>query len=292
MIQMDYNSPLALKDFLDQRGMAMQKKFGQNFLLNPQARKRIVDMLEIKEGEAIWEVGPGLGCMTREILDRKALLTAFEIDRGFVSVLEEIFQNELNQGSFRIVSGDVLKTWKNEILQKKPLKLFGNLPYNIASTFIADTIENGFAFDRCVFTVQKEVALRMTAKASTKNYSSFSVMCQWLYDLSLGAEISAGNFWPRPNVSSQTVLLVKKESPLECSNPKFLVKLIHTLFSSRRKTVLNNIKGLLPAEFDPKEILEKASLDVNMRAENLSLQDYVRLSEIASSAIIEAKGDA
>ena len=292
MIQIDYNSPLALKEFLDQRGMAMQKKFGQNFLLNPQSRERIVDMLEIDEGEAIWEVGPGLGCMTREILDRKAFLTAFEIDRGFVSALEEIFNEEINRGSFRIVTGDVLKTWKNEVNQKKPVKLFGNLPYNIASTFIADTIENGFAFDRCVFTVQKEVAQRMTAKASTKNYSSFSVMCQWLYDLSLGAEISAGNFWPRPNVSSQTVLLVKKERPLECSNPKFLIKLSHALFASRRKTVLNNMKGLLPPELDPRKILESASLDLNMRAENLTLQDYVRLSEIASSAIIALKGDA
>ena len=286
MIQIDYNSPVALKNFLDEKDMAMQKKFGQNFLVNPSARTRFVDMLEIKEGETIWEIGPGLGCMTREILDRKADLTAFEIDRGFISVLNEIFAPELNAGNFRIVSGDVLKTWQKEVQDKRPVKLFGNLPYNIASTFIADTIEHGFAFERCVFTVQKEVAQRICASSSTKNYSSFSVLCQWQYDVSLGAEISAGNFWPRPNVASQTVLLEKKENPLECSNPKFLVKLIHALFSSRRKTVLNNIKSVLPPGVDPKEVLEKASLDQNMRAENLTVEDYVRLSETCASAII------
>ena len=121
MIQIDYNSPVALKDFLDGKDMAMQKKFGQNFLVNPKARTRIVDMLEIKEGDAIWEIGPGLGCMTREILDRKANLTAFEIDRGFISVLNEIFSAEINQENFRIVSGDVLKTWQKEVQDKKPL---------------------------------------------------------------------------------------------------------------------------------------------------------------------------
>ena len=112
------------------------------------------------------------------------------------------------------------------------------------------------------------------------------MLCQWQYDVSLGAEISAGNFWPRPNVASQTVLLEKKEKPLECSNPKFLVKLIHALFSSRRKTVLNNIKSVLPLGLDPKEVLEKASVDQNMRAENLSVADYVRLSETCTSAIM------
>ena len=152
MTKIDYNSPLELKSFLEQNGMAMQKKFGQNFLVNPKARTRIVDMLDIHEAEEIWEIGPGLGCMTREILDKKASLTAFEIDRGFISVLNEIFSPELNTGNFRIVSGDVLKTWQKEVHDKRPVKLFGNLPYNIASTFIADTIEHGFAFERCVFT--------------------------------------------------------------------------------------------------------------------------------------------
>ncbi|MBP5442009.1 MAG: ribosomal RNA small subunit methyltransferase A [Treponema sp.] len=286
MVQIDYNSPLALKNFLEERGMAMQKKFGQNFLVNPQARKRIVTMLDIAPGEAIWEIGPGLGCMTREILDQKANLKAFEIDRGFISILNEIFSGEINGGNFKIISGDVLKTWQQEAQNEKPVKLFGNLPYNIASTFIADTIEHGFAFDRCVFTVQKEVAQRICASHSSKNYSSFSVLCQWQYDVSLGAEISAGNFWPRPNVASQTVLLVKKDSPLECSNPKFLVKLIHALFSSRRKTVLNNIKQMLPPGLEAVEVLEKASIDKNMRAENLTVADYVRLSETCTSAIM------
>ena len=85
----DYNSAIALKTFLEENGMAMQKKFGQNFMLNPQARTKIIDYLDPEENQVVWEIGPGLGCMTSEILSRKACLTAFEIDRGFISFLHQ-----------------------------------------------------------------------------------------------------------------------------------------------------------------------------------------------------------
>ena len=95
MIQsLDYDSPAFYKTFLESRGMAMQKKFGQNFLINPNARKKLADALELEKGMTVWEVGPGLGCLSPEILTRGADLTAFEIDRGFCSVLTEIFSEE------------------------------------------------------------------------------------------------------------------------------------------------------------------------------------------------------
>ena len=110
------------------------------------------------------------------------------------------------------MEGDVLKTWKNYLeTTSLPDRFFGNLPYNIAATIIADTIENNIRFDRCVFTVQKEVAQRMTAKPSQDDYSSFSVLCQWAYDVKNIMDLAGGNFWPKPNVDSRAVLFTKKE---------------------------------------------------------------------------------
>ena len=166
-LKINYDSPVALKNFLDERGMAMQKKFGQNFLINSQARKLLVDSLKIDENTTVWEVGPGLGCMTSEIVERGAKLTAFEIDRGFASVLKEIFEGNQN---FSIVEGDVLKTWKNFYKENGlPDRFFGNLPYNVAAAIVADMISEGTRFPRAVITVQKEVAMRMAAKQNTES---------------------------------------------------------------------------------------------------------------------------
>ncbi|MBR1911471.1 MAG: ribosomal RNA small subunit methyltransferase A [Treponema sp.] len=287
----DYNSPAALKAVMEEHGMAMQKKFGQNFMVNPAARNSIVDMLDIHEGDVVWEIGPGLGCMTHEILQKGANLTVFEIDRGFISLLHDFFAFYESNNLFRIKEGDVLKNWLPEIsaqsVDSRRIKLFGNLPYNIAATFIADTITKGYLFDRCVFTVQKEVADRMRAKPSTKNYSSFSVLCQWRYVLSAGIELAPGNFWPRPNVSSQAVLFMpKNENASACPDNALFVRLVHTLFSQRRKTLQNNIKGMLPKGIDMQDLFEQSAISPSERAENLTVDDFLRLSETLNSATL------
>ena len=126
----DYNSPTELKNFLESRNMAMQKKFGQNFLVNGDARKLIIDTLQIKPGTKIWEIGPGLGAMTYEILQTGAELTVFEIDHGFAAAITEFFADYKEQGKFKLIEGDVLKTWKKELQENgKPDYFFGNLPY-------------------------------------------------------------------------------------------------------------------------------------------------------------------
>ena len=111
----DYNSPAALKQILDANGFSMQKKFGQNFLINEDARKKLVDNLDINDESTVWEVGPGLGAMTSEILSRGANLTVFEIDRGFASLIKQFFEDYSKKDRFRVVEGDVLKTWKKQL---------------------------------------------------------------------------------------------------------------------------------------------------------------------------------
>ena len=275
----DYNSPLALKAFLDDNGMAMQKKFGQNFLVNEDARKKIIDSLDIGEESSVWEVGPGLGCMTDEILSRGAKVTAFEIDHGFARLLRLFFEDYSKNDKFQLVEGDVLKTWKKHSVENGiPQRFFGNLPYNVAATIIADTINEGVRFDKVVVTIQKEVAQRMSAKEGSANYSSFSVLCQWAYDIKNLVDLAGGNFWPVPNVASRAVLMTKKEDFPRCDNPKLFMRMIRQLFSSRRKTVRNNLLALAGGE-KTDMALEKAGIKASVRAEELSVDSLLKLSD-------------
>ena len=277
----DYNSPAELKQVLDANGFSMQKKFGQNFLINEDARRRLVDALELTEGMKVWEVGPGLGAMTNTILERGADLTVFEIDRGFASLISGFFEDYTKGGSFRIVEGDVMKTWKVQLKAAgQPDRFFGNLPYNIAATIIADTIENNVRFDKCVFTIQKEVAVRMCAKPGSEDYSSFSVLCQWAYDVKPFLDLSGANFWPKPNVDSRAVLMTKKEDFPRCKDPLLFMKIERALFSSRRKTVRNNLSIYLKNNDLALDYLKKADIDPMKRAEVLTIDQMLRLSDI------------
>ncbi|MDR1748109.1 MAG: 16S rRNA (adenine(1518)-N(6)/adenine(1519)-N(6))-dimethyltransferase RsmA [Spirochaetaceae bacterium] len=280
----DYNSPQALKAYLDGHGMAMQKKFGQNFLVNGSARVRLADALELNEGSSVWEIGPGLGAMTAELLnrcaERNALLTAFEIDRGFCAALTDFFGENPR---FSLVPGDVLKTWKNRYREQGiPDRLFGNLPYNVAAVVLADFISEGVRFDAAVVTVQREVAMRMAAAPGTEQYSSFSVLCQWAYDVAPVMDLAGGAFWPRPAVDSRAVKMTKLAEWPRCKYPGFFMKMQRSLFSSRRKTVKNNLSVFLDDQERALEVLAKIGIDPQIRAERLSVDELLALSDAAS----------
>ena len=281
----DYNSPAELKKILDDNGFSMQKKFGQNFLINGAARTKLIDALDVKEGTTVWEVGPGLGAMTSELLERGTNLTVFEIDRGFISLISQFFQPYSDKDSFRIIEGDVIKNWYGQTQKGTviPERFFGNLPYNIAATIIADTIEKEIRFEKCVFTVQKEVAVRMAAKPGDEDYSSLSVLCNWAYDVKNLMDLSGACFWPKPNVDSRAVLFTKKEDFPRCTNPKLFIKMQRALFSSRRKTVRNNLQGFLNSSEKAALYLEKAEINPMLRAEVLTIDQMLKLSDIISA---------
>ena len=285
----DYNSPIALKNFMDENNMAMQKKFGQNFLVNADARKKLIDVLDVKPGMKVWEVGPGLGSMTSGLLERGVNLTVFEIDHGFARLLTQFFEEYANSGNFSLVEGDVLKTWpkfakENDI----PERVFGNLPYNVAAKIIAETITKGFRFDKAVFTIQKEGGQRMNAKPGTEDYSSFSVLCQWAYDVKPVMDLAGGNFWPVPNVASRAVLMTKKEDFPKCENPELFRKMVRQIFALRRKTLRNNLSRFVKAEICD-EALKIAGIEPSIRAENLSVEDLLKMSDALNSVIEKTK---
>ena len=283
----DYNSVSVLKEILSSNSMAMQKKFGQNFLINENARIKLIDALSVDSSETVWEVGPGLGAMTSEILRRGAKLKVFEIDKGFIQLLKVFFQEEIKSGQLQIIEGDVLKTWK-EVFKNSgfPSRFFSNLPYNIAASLFADFIEENVRFERGVITVQKEVAMRMMAKPKTADYSSFSVLCQWAYNIEFLMDLAGGNFWPKPNVDSRSVVFTKKEGFPLCENPSLFMKVQKALFSSRRKNIKNNLTGFLKDSKRAEEYILKSELKLTNRAEELKIEDFLRLSDVINNGII------
>ena len=282
----DYNSPVELKNFMESNGMAMQKKFGQNFLVNEDARKKLVDALDVNENSTVWEVGPGLGSMTSMLLERGVNLTVFEIDHGFARLLPQFFEEYAEKGRFTLIEGDVLKTW-TKYAETNPHadRFFGNLPYNVAATIIADTINQGVRFDKAVFTVQKEVGLRMCAKCGSEDYSSFSVLCQWAYNVKSILDLAGGNFWPKPNVTSRAVLMTKRDDFPRCKNPEFFMKMLRQLFLQRRKTIKNNLSKIANSE-QIETALKNAGIAPNERAENLDVDKLLQLSDELISVIM------
>jgi len=289
----NYDSPRELRAFLDEQGLGMRKKLGQNFLINPAVRSRILDALELRPGDNVWEIGPGLGAMTAGLLALGGRVTAFEIDPAFARILREIFADE----KLTLIEGDVLKTWPevNAGLHGSAgdeLLLLGNLPYNIAAALLGDFIEKGRFFKRLVVTVQKEVARRMNAAPGSADYSSFSVLCSSVYKVKLLAPIKGACFYPAPRVDSQGVRL-DLLSPKE-KLPRLFYPLVRSLFSSRRKTVRNTlsafaasviIKGTLSPADAAAEALRRSGISETCRAETLGIEEFAALALILEDLV-------
>jgi 16S rRNA (adenine1518-N6/adenine1519-N6)-dimethyltransferase len=270
----------------------MRKKFGQNFLINPAVRLRLLNALELRSGDEVWELGPGLGAMTKGLLERGTLVRAFEIDPAFARILRELFTSELfgSDSAFGLVEGDVFKTWPT-VQAGEEILLLGNLPYNIAAALLADFIEKGRFFKRMVVTVQREVAMRMAAGPGSADYSSFSVLCSSVYKVSLLQVIKNSSFFPAPRVDSQGVrmdLLSGREK-----RPALFYPMVRSLFSSRRKTVRKTLsdfassvimRSLVTAETassarDAAEhILNRAGIPGERRPETLGMDEFTALA--------------
>jgi 16S rRNA (adenine1518-N6/adenine1519-N6)-dimethyltransferase len=273
----NYNSPSALRTFLEEEGLGMRKKFGQNFLINPVTRQALIHALDCSAEDEVWEIGPGLGAMTALLLEKGLSVCTFEIDAGFIRILKKIFAGEKN---FSLVEGDVMKIWST---QKPAQFLLGNLPYNVAAALLADLIEKGRLFTRIVVTVQKEVALRMTASAGSPEYSSFSVLCASAYTVKPLMAIRPSSFYPQPKVDSMGVLLEKKTSDIRQIPPVFF-PLVRALFSSRRKTIKNNLTVFLSSIFGNLQdvcplLLSENGLTGNERAENIDFESFLSLAK-------------
>jgi 16S rRNA (adenine1518-N6/adenine1519-N6)-dimethyltransferase len=271
---LNYDSPASLQAFLTEQGYNALKRWGQNFLINAGARRQILAALELKPGEAVWEIGPGLGALTHHLVEAGHPLTVFEIDPGYVGFLRAEFGSA--PAGFTVVEGDVVKTWKT--VPRGGVKTVGNLPYNAASAIIADFIEGGFFPEVFVVTVQLEMAQRMTAAPGTKNHSSFSVLCQAVFHVDDIVTLKPGSFYPAPEVTSRVVRL-RPHGLYPGLDLKRFSTFVRECYSSRRKTLRNNLPGAAAALKVGDEALTAAfagaGIDLGLRAETLSVKQFV-----------------
>ena len=283
MWNLNYDSPKEIERVLSEKGLAMTKKFGQNFLVSPSGREKLVKLMELEEGMKVWEIGPGLGAITHMILKENVDLYSFEIDHGFAYLLSgPAFGDE---SRFTLVEGDALKTLFKKRLLPLPDRIVGNLPYNVGSVMIAKLIENSYLPPLMVFTLQKEVVDRMTAKTGEDDYSSFSVLTQIDYENKLMLKLPRGCFWPQPNVDSAVVVMKRREKSLvdDTLRPVF-IPLLRDIFQQRRKTIRNNLNSSEYGNLGKdkvEEILSLSGLSGNERAEALSWESLLKLSESA-----------
>ena len=283
MWNLNYDSPKEIERVLSEKGLAMTKKFGQNFLVSPSGREKLVKLMDLEEGMKVWEIGPGLGAITHMILKENVDLYSFEIDHGFASLLSgPAFGDE---SRFTLVEGDALKTLFKKRLLPLPDRIVGNLPYNVGSVMIAKLIENSYLPPLMVFTLQKEVVDRMTAKTGEDDYSSFSVLTQIDYENKLMLKLPRGCFWPQPNVDSAVVVMKRREKSLvdDTLRPVF-IPLLRDIFQQRRKTIRNNLNSSEYGNLGKdkvEEILSLSGLSGNERAEALSWESLIKLSESA-----------
>lgn len=263
-------------------GLGPRKKWSQNFLINRSARERLVESLEMDEKSRIWEIGPGLGAITKHLTEKKVDLTVFEIDPGYIEYLTMAFRD---YDKFHIVRGDVIKTWKSEYeAQGCPDGVIGNLPYNSASAIIASFIENNRFPRQLAAIVQSEMADRITARPRSKNYSSFSILCQYACEVKDVGGIGSGSFYPKPKVASRIIKMVPHEKAGELINPDLFFILIRDCFSSRRKTLQNNLKNASARRLQKygQELLfqafEEEGVALSARAETLEVEQYVAIT--------------
>lgn len=276
-----YDSPNAITNLLQERGFSMSKKFGQNFLISSSARKRIADAVLSKQGVRVWEVGPGIGALTVQLLNRSANVTAFEIDHGFCRILRnEAFIGEPN---FNLIEGDVLKTWEKVFHQQgTPDVICGNLPYNVGSVCIAKFLEKQCLPQLMVYTLQKEVADRLSASEGSKLWSSFTILANIDYKVRTVCSISSQSFYPPPNVDSSVVMMEKRVQPLVgLDERRTFLTMVDDVFAQRRKTLRNNLLSgktvnLLGKE-NLLERLELSGIPNNERAEQLGFPDLLLL---------------
>lgn len=268
---MNFDSPGEIRAVLEQRGLALKKRWGQNFLVNRGARVRLVELLAPQPGETVWEIGPGLGAMTELLTGAAARVFAFEVDRGLCRFLEESLAG---QHSFTLVQGDFLDTWKDTLRREgAPDRILGNLPYSSASLMIADIIESGVRPARMVFTIQRELADRMASPPGQKSYSSFSVLCQACFTVADRGDLQPGSFYPVPDVVSSIVEMTAAADAPAGEELKALSAIARSLFSSRRKTMRNNAK-----DDAVRKALEEEGIDPGLRAEQLPPAVFVRLA--------------
>ena len=250
----------------------MSKKLGQNFLIKRGIVDEIVHAAELTPGEPVLEVGPGIGTLTQGLAQSGADVTAIELDRRLLEVLDTTLASYDN---VRIVHGDVLKLDVPSIMNHKPFKVVANLPYYITTPIIMSLLESKLPIERLVVMVQKEVALRMVAKPGTKDYGALSVAVQYYTEPDIVLDVPPKSFLPAPAVTSSVIRCVLRDKPpVDVIDEKLFFRVVKAGFAQRRKTFANTMKTTGLSKDRIEELLAKANIDGQRRGETFTLQEF------------------
>lgn len=251
-----------------------KKSLGQNFLTDPHILNRIVEAAGSLEGHTVIEIGPGPGGLTREIIQRPCReLILIEQDVRCIPFLENL--RLYFKGEFTLLNTDAL-TLPLHTLGHLPRKVIANLPYNISVPILLQCLQHMEAFESLTLMFQKEVAARLVAAPNTPDYGRLSVMCQWAASVRKLFDLPPGAFTPSPKVTS-TVVQLTPRIPREDVNWEDLEKVTKAAFSQRRKMLRSSLKSLIPS---PLPLLEEAGINPTHRAEDLSVQEFCKLTKV------------
>ena len=261
----------------------MSKKLGQNFLIKRGIVDEIVHAAELTPGEPVLEVGPGIGTLTQGLAQSGADVTAIELDRRLLEVLDTTLASYDN---VRIIHGDVLKLDVPSIMNHKPFKVVANLPYYITTPIIMSLLESKLPIERLVVMVQKEVALRMVAKPGTKDYGALSVAVQYYTEPDIVLDVPPKSFLPAPAVTSSVIRCVLRDKPpVDVIDEKLFFRVVKAGFAQRRKTFANTMKTTGLSKDRIEELLAKANIDGQRRGETFTLREFADVANAWASLI-------
>lgn len=263
---------------------AFQKKFGQNFLIDPHVLDKIIRSADITKEDCVIEIGPGIGCVTQALLEYAGKVISIEIDDQLIPILTEQFGSEPN---FKLIHKDVLKVDLKQLIEEespnKKVKVVANLPYYITTPIIMTLLENELPIESITVMVQKEVADRLASQPGSKQYGAITVSVNYFCETYLVANVPRNCFMPRPNVDSAVIQLrIYDEPAVKVGNIKQMFKIIKAAFLLRRKTLLNTLAAHADLGIEKeklKQLLDESGVGAQTRGETLSIEEFAKLSD-------------
>lgn len=276
-------NPKGTIEVLQKYDFVFQKKFGQNFLIDPHVLDKIVNAAGITKDDFVLEIGPGIGTMTQYLAAAAGKVFAVEIDKALIPILGDTLKDFPN---VQVINEDILKVDIKKLAEEhnngKPIKVVANLPYYITTPIIMGLFESGVPVDSITVMVQKEVAERMQVGPRTKDYGALSLAVQYYAEPYIVANVPPNCFMPRPKVGSAVIRLTRHEKPpVEVKDEKLMFRLIRASFNQRRKTLANGLNNSSELSFTKEEIqqtIEACGFPPGVRGEALTLEDFARLA--------------